>query len=1243
MSSSSLDPARSTFVNRLQRSLIGPGSDRFGWPDAQEIIADFPLNRYYSAILFPEKQTQSVGDEDDSAAQSDLTDDDLTDVLSGLVDHAISDDEAVVETKQTGDEEPEVRPDETLAANHFFPNNMGLTCCTTPDVTTLSVNVRFGLYRPLKNQTARISISTEAFDALAHNTVYPLDALLKHQDGFMELIEAGKQLKAGELWTYFREHPHIHQSEGYEKLLLLLGRAVWQREDFSMPLSISIPKPGPGHYDEQVIHTETIGTKTFTLMLFVQSYRQGSAQYVKLLLANRSTRHPATRFSNGNEVLNRLSVFQPAIQLVGVPLQPFQSMQSTNPFDEEENQINYQYRHERAFGQGHGCAVDWGNAQAPASLETTYLPQTDIKHYSNQLRDDIPESVRPIVQVRNLSIWTNYNKDEVIEQLRGFVNCYENWYEKEQKKVAQEEPQYNSCYEPLLDRQRETIARLNKNLDRLQDDDVYRCFQLANTAMYIQMIISRDRDKAFGATPKPLAKFAELTNTPYDSLSFFRDYDRFDEKHKAPAYRPFQLAFLLLNIIDTLEPTPSGDNWRDLVDLIWFPTGGGKTEAYLALTAFTIVARRVLYPDPKQYEGVSVLMRYTLRLLTAQQFERASRLTVALDFMRRQLLTAGDNSLGEIPISIGMWVGAASTPNKYVDAQKGFSELTEAIAKANQTVKRESDPTQKNSFPVQNCPWCGCDIVTKTPTNQQWAAGYRATDKAFQTICRNPRCAFAQEIPVYFIDEQVYQKRPTLLFATVDKFAQLPHVKDGYKLFNADAGPGLPPDLIIQDELHLLNGPLGSLVGLFESVVDMLCSKNGRVPKIVASTATTRNTAQQIKMLYDRKVNIFPAPGITYDDNFFSYVQKTSLRCHVGFMPTGKTGSNTQVKLLAHLLLARAELLIHLKENHPDEEAQQLIDPYWTVVSYYNSLKDVGKAYNQVGSEIYDSLRQLHFRYALHPYYRFNFNGLSQRTKELTSRVPSQEIKPLLSKLETPFKLRMEEGRQYVDGTIDLVLASNMLSVGIDVSRLNLMLMNGLPRNVAEYIQASSRVGREHTGLVVNLLDPNRSREKSFFEHYQDFNSAYYKFVEPLSVTPYTRIAVDKAMNSLLVTFVRHLDGKYAEKGAGQFTGDVDRFRTMLAKRIPEADDRAYALNKLAELVQSWIMKKKTQPDLTYKDHKSPPTGLIQPSNSFNEWSLMQSMREVDTTSGIRITYQSMPISAEPEEKQPESLQSSAS
>ncbi|RIV25466.1 helicase [Fibrisoma montanum] len=1234
-----LDPARSTFVSRLQRSLIGPGSDRFGLPDKQEIIADFPLNRYYSAVLFPEKQTQTIGDEDDSAALSDLTDDGLGDTFFSPTNQPVTDEEAAAHAGQPNAEEPEVRPDETLAANHFFPNNMGLTCCLDPAVTGLSVEVSFALYRPLKTQTARIAISADAFEALAYNSVYPLDTMLAYQDGFMELVGAGKSLKAGDLWSYFREYPGIHQSEGYEKLLLLLGRAIWQREGFSKQLPITIPKPGS--YEEHPLHRETFGKKTCSLVLFVQSYQQGKVRYVKLLLANRSTPHPATRFSNGNEVLNRISIFQPVIRVVDVPLQPFQTFQSINPFDEEENLINYQYRKERAFGQGHGCAVDWGSEQQPTTLQTTYLPQADIKHYSNQLRDNIPETVQSVIQVRNLSIWTEYDKEDVLNRLGEFIDCYEQWHKTEQDAEARQEPQHSSCYEPLLKGQRETVERLKRNLERLKDDEVYRCFQLANTAMYIQMIISRDRDKAFGATPKPLAKFAELIDTEYDSLQFFRDYDRFDDKHKAPAYRPFQLAFLLLNIIDTLESTPSPDNWRNLVDLIWFPTGGGKTEAYLALTAFTIVARRVQHPDPKAYEGVSVLMRYTLRLLTAQQFERASRLIVALEFMRRHLVKEGDKSLGELPISIGMWVGAASTPNKYTDAQKGFSDLTEAIAKANQS-KQAVDPTQRNPFPVQSCPWCGCDTVTKTPSNQQWAAGYKALNNLFQTFCRNSRCAFRQEIPVYFVDEQVYEKRPTLLFATVDKFAQLPHVKDGYKLFNAETGPSLPPDLIIQDELHLLSGPLGSLVGLFESVVDMLCSKNGRVPKIVASTATTRNTAQQIRMLYDREVNIFPAPGITYDDNFFSYVQKTSLRRHIGFMPTGKTGLNTQVKLLAHLLLARAELLMDLKREHPDPEAQRLIDPYWTVVSYYNSLKDVGKAYNQVGSEIHDALRQLHFRYGLHPYYRFNFYGLSQRTKELTSRVPSQEIKPLLSKLETPFQLQAEEDRNYVIDTVDLVLASNMLSVGIDVSRLNLMLMNGLPRNVAEYIQASSRVGREHKGLVVNLLDPNRSREKSFFEHYQDFNSAYYKFVEPLSVTPYTRIAVDKAMNSLLVTFVRHLDNKYPNNGASQFIGDVDRFRAMLTERIPEADDRAYALDKLDKLVESWSAKRQSQPDLVYKDNKSPKSGLIQPAGRFNEWSLMQSMREVDTTSGIRITNQPSPVASEPGEEQPEPIQSTA-
>jgi hypothetical protein len=659
---------------------------------------------------------------------------------------------------------------------------------------------------------------------------------------------------------------------------------------------------------------------------------------------------------------------------------------------------------------------------------------------------------------------------------------------------------------------------------------------------------------------------------------------------------------------------------------LWFPTGGGKTEAYLALTAFTIFSRRKLHKENSQ--GVSVIMRYTLRLLTAQQFERASKLILAIDFLRKKFENEERYSIGTVPVTIGMWVGSATTPNTYGDAKYIVTEIQNSLAFINQG--KQSDYKKKNTFPVTNCPWCGCNLISKNTKTNFLNHGYKATYKAntkigsFSTNCLNEKCSFHKELPIYFVDDAIYEKQPDLLFATVDKFAMLSHRKEGNLLFNSLSKDGLPPDLIIQDELHLLSGPLGSITGLFEAMVEMLCTKGKRKPKIIASTATTRNTSYQIEMLYgNRKLNVFPSPGITYDDNFFSYVSPHSKRKHIGFIPTGKTALDTQIQIIAHLLLARIKLyrfLVHHTNGLSKEEAIKKQDFYWTIVSFYNSLKDVGKIYNKVPAEILTLLRLLHNRFGFIPnWFGFNHYGLGGRTKELTSRVESYLIKSLLNELEEPFDLTAKpDGTNYVNKTVDLVLASNMFSVGIDIKRLNVMLMNGQPRNVAEYIQASSRVGRDEKGIVFNLLDPNRSREKSYFENYVSFNNAYYKYVEPLSVTPYTEIALDKVLNSVLICYVRHKRGYFEDKAAKDFDGNIDELKSFLSKRITNQNQLAYAFKKLEKMVDEWEQKKQGL-DLKYKGSDNKNHNLIQKITDLDEWSLMQSMREIDTNSLIKI------------------------
>ena len=337
------------------------------------------------------------------------------------------------------------------------------------------------------------------------------------------------------------------------------------------------------------------------------------------------------------------------------------------------------------------------------------------------------------------------------------------------------------------------------------------------------------------------------------------------------AWRPFQLAFILMNLVAFVYPR---DAERDLVDVIWFPTGGGKTEAYLGLAAWSMLFRRM--NDPAD-TGVSVLMRYTLRLLTAQQFQRASSLICALELMRR----ADPKRLGQEPFSIGLWVGGDVTPNSEADAIRKLSELDNGDG--------------QNPFVVLACPWCGVEMGRRPYGKGFRVFGY-VPEKKPRTVrfrCEDPGCPFGNShgLPLEVIDERIYRSPPTMVIGTVDKFATLPWNPEARRLFGLDVGVS-PPDLIIQDELHLISGPLGSMVGHYETVIEELCTrqdKGRRIgPKIVASTATISHADEQVQALYSRDARLFPAQALRAGDSFFA-IERPELpgRTYVGVLGSG--------------------------------------------------------------------------------------------------------------------------------------------------------------------------------------------------------------------------------------------------------------------------------------------------------------------------------------------------------------------
>ncbi len=1191
---------RLIFRDTIQKNLIGPSSDILISDAENEIISDYPLSRYFSGIVFPEKIVDTIQDsfgfENESNANAEIIDDNIK-ITNDLVDKndsiQVEDDNAEKKAKVNSDSE-------YSEANQYFPTNFGLTFCVPNDQKEITVEFIYAKYKQLKPLEAKVEITKEDFEKFTSHPFNPIKQHLVYEDGFLIFNREtfGKSgITVRNFKKTFQEHEQqkeLIDSIGYKKVDLLLGR-LWKRFPNEQKI-IKIKLEDKNSNEAIPIPLEVEEETKETITCFYKKVLQTThGKFIKILLANR-LQHSKKKFSFSNERLNSKAMFQAQIKVNGTTFLPYKQFTENNPFDEELNTINFQYREEFSFAIGHGCAVHWNDDKQPTELNTTFLPEVDIKSYSNEFKEDFPEGLKSITQLKKLSIWSDLNDDEIIDQLYLFVKEYQKWIDKQI--TIKTTDNFQNIKKNIIGKQSETFERLIKNIAFLKNnDDAFKSFKLANTAMFIQMFVSNE--KHFGKKNVELTEIDE--NIKYNNLDYFRENTTFN-----PKYRPFQLAFFLLNLESLINPDSEDRN--NIVDLLWFPTGGGKTEAYLALTAFTIISRRILNED--NADGVAVIMRYTLRLLTAQQFERATKLILSLDFLKKQFNNKDEYYFGNTPISIGMWVGASSTPNSFKDALGIYNKINDNLVKANS--KKNYDLQKVNTFPIENCSWCGCKIISKNKFNF-FEQGYHATANSFKVKCINNACTFSNELPIYFVDDKIYHTPPTLLFATVDKFAMISHREEGHKLFNSLEKHKLPPDLIIQDELHLLSGPLGSITGIYESIVELLSTKGNRKPKIIASTATTRNTAHQVEMLYgNRQLNIFPPMGLSYNDNFFSFVSKDSTRKHIGFMPTGKTGLNSQIQILGNLFIARIELFKYLIENEKltQEECINKMNYFWTIVSFYNSLRDVGKIYNKVPAEILSLIKLLHSRYNIsRDKYAFNWKGLPSRTKELTSRIESNSIKKLLDQLEQSFSLNRYEGRDYVHQTVDLVLASNMFSVGIDIKRLNVMLMNGQSKNVAEYIQASSRVGREDMGIVINLLDANRSRDKSYFENYVSFHNAYYKYVEPLSVTPFTEIAVDKVMASLLVAYVRHKKGLYLNSQAKDFDGNIDELKTFLSERIKNKKQRDYAISKLDEYVKKWITKEE---GLTYKL-------LIQKIADLDEWSLMMSMREIDTNSIIKL------------------------
>lgn len=849
----------------------------------------------------------------------------------------------------------------------------------------------------------------------------------------------------------------------------------------------------------------------------------------------------------------------------------------------EDAMNSFLYREKKTYAFGRGVSVNWEFENGSIlSIRTAYMPSYELLPMSFDISGLKNDVLRADSYIDSGTL--------EISKLRDFVEKYDNWIIQTAKKIELLEEEYQPYAEKNINECKKCCERMKKTIDYLEVNKLaLKAFSLANEAMILQRI-------------KDLEFKKQCFNT--------KDYSAVEFK-----WRPFQLAFVL-NSLESILNEESDE--RDVLDLVWVSTGGGKTEAYLFAIAAVIVYRRLNYSNSS---GVSVIMRYTLRLLTSQQFDRASQLIVALEFLRKELRTLGDEE-----ISIGLWIGEG-TDNNLADAKESFNNMVKSDVSLERALKM-------NTFQVLKCPWCHekHSIVPdeKDTSGNNW--GYQAILKKniYNMGCRNKKCNFYKKLPIFVVDQTIYKVRPTLLFGTVDKFAQVPLKENAQKLFGSDNLDNFRrPELIIQDELHLISGPLGSIVGLYEAGFDYIMkqSKNSTAPKYIASTATIRNAEEQVRGIFDRKVFQFPPNGISVSDNFFVRENAKGYgRKYVGVMATGKSQVTTEIRLISAMLQTILDLGLDLEEE----------ELFWTITGYFNSIRELGKAAGLIRDDVKEYINQLKFRNNTKKRY---MNDSSE--EELTSKKKGTEIPDVLKKLERVHKHTYGTKVPYKEKPIDILLATNMLSVGVDIDRLNALFVVGQPKLTSEYIQATSRVGRKSLGVVYTLYNSTRSRDRSHYETFHSYHQNLYKFVEASSVTPYSIPSLNKAVAAVIVLIVRNtIKDLSGEKDAIKILEYEDKLKEIgryLIDRLKRTEDnhKLYSdsgttiiedfINKWLLLAEEAIEDKEELLYYLYKTQSRNCTnklllkGFDDTSLHYESTKVMGSMRNVENNSYLTI------------------------
>ncbi|APO81850.1 helicase-related protein [Pseudomonas putida] len=821
-----------------------------------------------------------------------------------------------------------------------------------------------------------------------------------------------------------------------------------------------------------------------------------------------------------------------------------EGVRSFEQLDDDEKTLSLLYRDQATWAIGHGCAAGWDLVEGgvPDNVYADVMPAVELPSMTPDVTDREGNPVT--LSMRELAGLVPFApKAQGWEALDSLAQEYAAWIDAREADSEKLPPQLRDVALSHLDGCRQCLGRIRNGITILQNDTAaLEAFRLANQAMLLQQVASKQISR------RPLVRRNDYVvaesvpeGQPRTPWEVWIDGA---EKPGIGKWRAFQAAFLLMSIAGLVDERCDD---REIVDLIWFPTGGGKTEAYLAVAAFYMFHQRLISrPDDElRRDGTNVFMRYTLRMLTTQQFQRAASLICAMDQIRvRRETEAVSPSLGASRFTLGLWVGSDGSPNKWSDASAAIRKYDYGDVKGNPLVLTE-------------CPWCRSTIgrlgqATVSKGNKSKSSNLAGLVGGRQPylMCSDTCCEYGGErsrLPVEVIDEAIYRDPPSMFIGTADKFAMMAWKPETGALFGLDhdrEGQVIPvrrpPGLVIQDEFHLISGPLGTIYGLYEGVIEQLCTaKDGRYliqPKIIASTATIRGAVEQVRTVYAReKLQLFPSPGLEMGDSFFGRYAKgkegqlAEGRLYLGIHANGyRSFLTAQVRAFSAVLF-RAWMF---------DDTQR--DAWWTLLAFYNSLRELGGAQTLFQSDIAARLKDYSLRYGL--------KGSPQRylntVVELTSRQSQAQLVELMDRLALHWDAK---------DSLDACLASNIIEVGVDIDRLALMAVVGQPKSTAQYIQVTGRVGRrwwDRPGLILSMFNPGKTRDRSHFEQFHSYHRRLYERVEPTSATPFSVEAVERALAGVLLLWARQRhDARSPGEAFGDYAGYLNEALELLLER----------------------------------------------------------------------------------------------